>query len=116
MPSYHIKNISYKTFQHVLSRYPSTVPEKLLDLDVQRYETIPSLAICEEDGSANLTKDMIETLVEWKLCVSLMHIIIMHNSWSTNMCQKARYIPPQTAFSRAKQRCRDCAGEHYQGS
>ncbi|KAH9876111.1 hypothetical protein J1614_003990 [Plenodomus biglobosus] len=66
MPAYHIKTISYKTFEEALSRYPITVPEKLRDLDTQRYETIPTSAI-RDNGNANLTKDMVETLVEWKL-------------------------------------------------
>ncbi|KAH9881594.1 hypothetical protein IAQ61_000320 [Plenodomus lingam] len=66
MPAYHINSISYKIFTEALSRYPATVPDKLRNLDTQRYETIPATAICE-DGSANLTKSMVETLVEWKL-------------------------------------------------
>ncbi|KAF2848916.1 hypothetical protein T440DRAFT_399991 [Plenodomus tracheiphilus IPT5] len=67
MPAYHISKISNTTFKEVLARYPTTVPEKLRDLDIKRYETIPATAIREKDGSANLTKDMVETLVEWKL-------------------------------------------------
>ncbi|KAI8934440.1 hypothetical protein NX059_009172 [Plenodomus lindquistii] len=66
MPAYHITKITHKTFKEILSRYPATVPEKLRDLDTQRYETIPATAI-RKDGSANLTKDMVEALVEWKL-------------------------------------------------
>ncbi|CBX92140.1 predicted protein [Plenodomus lingam JN3] len=70
MPAYHINSISYKIFTEALSRYPATVPDKLRNLDTQRYETIPATAICE-DGSANLTKSMVETLVEWKLVLNI---------------------------------------------
>jgi len=66
MPSYHINSITKQTFEEVLSRYPSAAPEKLHDLDAQRYEAIPE-AIAKPGGREHLTKDEVVTLVEWKL-------------------------------------------------
>lgn len=78
MPPHRIKTISYQTFQDALSRYPSTVPANLRTLDTQRYDAIPARALHggqqdsgDSGSAAALTKDMVETLVEWKLCVSI---------------------------------------------
>ncbi|KAF2035383.1 hypothetical protein EK21DRAFT_53876 [Setomelanomma holmii] len=69
MPSHHISSITIDTFNDVLDRYPPAAPEKLRDLDAQRYDTIPTtfaqrVASIEE---AHLSKDEVEKLVEWKL-------------------------------------------------
>ena len=70
MSQYHFDTITLDTFKDVLARYPSTVPENIRDLDTLRYTTIPFEAITK-DGSAHLTKDRVEKLVEWKLYFSL---------------------------------------------
>jgi hypothetical protein len=66
MPSHHINAITKQTFEDVLSRYPSAAPEKLHDLDAQRYDAIPATA-AKPHGREHLTKDEVVTLVEWKL-------------------------------------------------
>jgi hypothetical protein len=65
MPSFHIENITVKTFKDVLSRYPATVPEKLRDLDTARYDAIPAAVSARQ--TKYLTKDEVVQLVEWKL-------------------------------------------------
>ncbi|KAF1834994.1 hypothetical protein BDW02DRAFT_629995 [Decorospora gaudefroyi] len=67
MPRLHINTISLTTFKDVLSRYPTTVPEKLRDLDAQRYTTIPAAVAARPEDTKHLTKNEVETLVEWKL-------------------------------------------------
>ncbi|OAG07470.1 uncharacterized protein CC84DRAFT_1089392 [Paraphaeosphaeria sporulosa] len=60
--------ISRETFNAILSHYSSIVPEKLRELDVLRYETIPAAVISRaKEGGAELTKDEVVKLVEWKL-------------------------------------------------
>jgi hypothetical protein len=66
MPSYAITTISKPTFDAILSRYSSTAPEKLRDLDAQRYDAIPT-AVAKREGEAYLTKEEVLGLVEWKL-------------------------------------------------
>ena len=62
-------SISAKHFQHTLQQYSSIVPEKLIDLDEKRYNTIPNrLKLAKEAKTAvELTKDEVVTLVDWKL-------------------------------------------------
>jgi hypothetical protein len=72
MPSLTITSIDLKTFNETLSRYPSTIPNKLRDLDAQRYDTIPH-ALAQRDVPF-LTKEEVEKLVEWKLYVLLLCI------------------------------------------
>ncbi|KAF2184302.1 hypothetical protein K469DRAFT_709028 [Zopfia rhizophila CBS 207.26] len=61
-------SISEATFKQVLTRYPSTVPEKLQELDTHRYDTIPATVTQRKaDGDAYLEKGEVERLVEWKL-------------------------------------------------
>jgi hypothetical protein len=67
MPPLHIKTIALDTFRDVSLRYPAMVPEKLRDLDAQRYDTIPAAVAAQEEGEKHLTKDQVEKLVEWKL-------------------------------------------------
>jgi hypothetical protein len=69
MPPLHIKTVTLDTFKDVLLRYPAMVPEKLRDLDAQRYDTIPAAVAAQEEGEKHLTKDQVEKLVEWKLYV-----------------------------------------------
>jgi hypothetical protein len=66
MPSQHIKSITISKFKDVLSRYTPAVPEKLHDLDVLRYDTIPA-TVAKRQDHPHLTKDEVEKLVEWKL-------------------------------------------------
>ena len=73
MQPLHIKNITPDAFSDVLSRYPAMVPEKLRDLDAQRYDTIPA-AVAAMEGEKHLTKDQVEKLVEWKLYASQTHV------------------------------------------
>ena len=64
-PARDYTSITSKTFDSVLSKYGDIVAEKLHDLDVLRYETIP-----QAKGSSKqtpLSKGELEQLVEWKL-------------------------------------------------
>jgi len=45
------------------------VPEKLRDLDAQRYDIIRKAVAAQEEGEKHLTKEQVVTLVEWKLYV-----------------------------------------------
>ncbi|CAE7193530.1 hypothetical protein CFE70_007218 [Pyrenophora teres f. teres 0-1] len=67
MPPLHINTITLTAFKDVLSRYSATVPEKLRDLDTQRYDAIPTAVAARETSNKHLTNDEVEKLVEWKL-------------------------------------------------
>jgi hypothetical protein len=79
MSPLHIDNITLDAFNDVLSRYPSTAPDKLRDLDAQRYDTIPA-QVAARQGDKYLTKDEVETLVTWKLyhIHPLLHPLILY--------------------------------------
>lgn len=70
MASLHISRISVAAINEVLARYPAMVPEKLRDLDVQRYDGIAAAVANRQDSAKHLTKAEVEKLVEWKLSVS----------------------------------------------
>ncbi|RAR11613.1 transcription factor jumonji aspartyl beta-hydroxylase [Stemphylium lycopersici] len=53
--------------REVLDRYPATVPEKLRNLDAQRYDVIPATVASRDESDKKLTKTEVEKLVEWKL-------------------------------------------------
>ncbi|KAI4628694.1 hypothetical protein J4E83_003247 [Alternaria metachromatica] len=67
MPPLQIKTITLGAFRDVLSRYPAMVPEKLRDLDAQRYDIIRKAVAAQDESEKHLTKEQIVTLVEWKL-------------------------------------------------
>lgn len=71
MASCTIEKITLSSFNTLLSRYSSTVPDKLTALDTQRYETIPAaLKHRKDEGGGkdvHLQKEEVEQLVEWKL-------------------------------------------------
>ncbi|KAL1797502.1 hypothetical protein ACET3X_004108 [Alternaria dauci] len=67
MSPLHIKRITLNTFKDVLSRYPAMVPDKLRDLDAQRYDIIPAAVAAMNESEKHLTKDQVEKIVEWKL-------------------------------------------------
>ncbi|KAI4685160.1 hypothetical protein J4E81_008973 [Alternaria sp. BMP 2799] len=67
MPPLHIKTITLGAFKDVLSRYPAMVPEKLRDLDAQRYDIIRKAVAAQDESEKHLTKKQVVTLVEWKL-------------------------------------------------
>lgn len=69
MPPFHINTINLNTFKEVLDRYPATVPEKLRNLDAQRYDVIPATVASRDESDKKLTKTEVEKLVEWKLYV-----------------------------------------------
>jgi hypothetical protein len=71
MPSHHMNKISLASFREVLARYPITAPEKLRELDAQRYDVIPAAVASRDESNKHLTKIEVEKLVEWKLFVSL---------------------------------------------
>ena len=62
-------SISLASFKDVLSRYPSSVPEKLKDLDTLRYQSTPAALVEREArvGEVYLEKSEVLNLVEWKL-------------------------------------------------
>lgn len=63
-------SISRVAFDKVLSRYVSTVPENLRELDAFRYDAIPSkVAQRATKGDVYLEKEEVVKLVEWKLYV-----------------------------------------------
>ncbi|KAF2441427.1 hypothetical protein P171DRAFT_434128 [Karstenula rhodostoma CBS 690.94] len=78
--------ISQETFNATLSRYPSTVPEKLRELDVLRYDTIPTTVASRAKEGAYLAKDEVEKLVEWKLYVNPSSLVRKHT-------EEIRYAP-----------------------
>jgi len=45
------------------------VPEKLRDLDAQRYDIIRKTVAAQDESEKHLTKEQVVTLVEWKLYV-----------------------------------------------
>jgi hypothetical protein len=53
-------------FNNILAQYPSIIPDKLADLDRERYKTIPGRLEADADAPS-LSKDEVATLVEWKL-------------------------------------------------
>lgn len=55
--------IDPSTFDTILEEYRNIVPEKLFELDNQRYNIIPE-ALTQQTA---LSKDQIATLVDWKL-------------------------------------------------
>jgi hypothetical protein len=71
MPSHHINTVTLPTFNDVLSRYDSLVPQNLHHLDELRYSTIP-LSVAHTTASPSLSQDEVSQLVEWKLCVPLL--------------------------------------------
>jgi hypothetical protein len=67
MTSLHPDKITLGTFNNILSRYASTAPSALTDLDTFRYTTAPS-SLAALKGAKSLSKPEVEKLVEWKLC------------------------------------------------
>ena len=61
-----INKINPATFDELLLAYPDVVPNKLSELDKQRYDVIPD-SIKKQKGSPFLTKEQVATLVDWKL-------------------------------------------------
>jgi hypothetical protein len=69
MPSLRVTSITLESFNGILARYENTVPERLHDLDSQRYSSIPA-ALAKRttgEGAPHLSKPEVEKLVEWKL-------------------------------------------------
>ena len=54
------------TFDEILLEYSDAVPEKLSELDKQRYVIIPEI-IKKQKDSRFLSKQQVATLVDWKL-------------------------------------------------
>ncbi|EUC33635.1 hypothetical protein COCCADRAFT_95513 [Bipolaris zeicola 26-R-13] len=67
MSSLHVNKISLASFHRLLACYPATAPQKLRDLDAQRYDVIPSAVASRNGSKKHLTKPEVEKLVEWKL-------------------------------------------------
>ena len=63
--------IDSTAFDELLGMYPSVVPEKLSELDEQRYDIIPG-SIKKQTGSTSLTKAQVAKLVDWKLYVCML--------------------------------------------
>lgn len=62
------ETIVIDTFNDLLASYKDIVPEKLHDLDEQRYNSIPAeVARLRQSDDARLTKLQVQTLVDWKL-------------------------------------------------
>ncbi|KAF4551684.1 Hypothetical protein D9617_12g035720 [Elsinoe fawcettii] len=61
--------ISKATFDKLLKQYPSTIPDKLKELDQKRLHDIPEALEKRQNSKAgpHLTKDEVVTLVKWKL-------------------------------------------------
>lgn len=63
------EHIEEGAFYSLLEQYNDVVPEKLKELDEQRYHVIPD-ALMARAGDPHLLKDEVVTLVKWKLYVS----------------------------------------------
>ena len=61
----HSSRITLEQLNSTIARYQHVVREKLRDLDVFRYETIPAAKSAAD--KPELTKAELEKLVEWKL-------------------------------------------------
>ena len=64
------ESIDPTTFDCLLQQYTDAVPQKLLGLDQQRYETIPR-SLQEQAEPKSLSKVQVATLVDWKLYVHI---------------------------------------------
>ena len=61
-----IEQIEPAAFDSILQEYPNVVPQKLFELDDQRYNIIPT-AVEKRTGDVSLSKEEVATLVDWKL-------------------------------------------------
>ena len=69
MSALRIETISEDDFRYALVSYPYTVSPSLKDLDALRYDIIPA-QIASTPGGGRLNVSSLESLVEWKMCVS----------------------------------------------
>lgn len=60
------EQIEPAAFDAALQQYPDVVPRKLVDLDEQRYNSIPT-ALKNRKGDIPLSKEEVAILVNWKL-------------------------------------------------
>ena len=69
--SLQIEYIKLDTFEEVLTRYGSHVPQGLEELEELRYDKIPEIVRQrqKDEGGAYLEKSEVTELVEWKLYV-----------------------------------------------
>lgn len=84
MAPVYFNKISLLAFNKTLSRYPSTAPSALTDLDKSRYETIP-VKVTKAKTEAHLLKADVEKLVEWKLYVAYM---VLHESFHSALYER----------------------------
>ncbi|KAJ4357673.1 uncharacterized protein N0V89_002249 [Didymosphaeria variabile] len=111
--------ISKETFKAVLSRYPSTVPENLRELDALRYDTIPATVTSRKKKGAYLTKDEAEKLVEWKLYVDsdsfngTVHKFPMkHGTFRPKLLQLVQSNAPKDIEQKTRNAFSDTPGEN----
>lgn len=98
----HIKSITLDAFRDVLSRYPAMVPEKLRDLDAQRYDIIPAAVAAMEESEKHLTKDQVEKIVEWKLYAYQIRVRVI----TLMIRQETRNVSSRLVRPGSKQRAR----------
>lgn len=68
---YQITRITHAKFKKLSDQYKDVCPQKLDELDEQRYTNIPRLVHERQSGEgAFLTKDELVKLVHWKLSVT----------------------------------------------
>jgi exopolyphosphatase/pppGpp-phosphohydrolase len=98
----HTKSITFDAFRDVLSRYPAMVPEKLRDLDAQRYDIIPAAVAAMEESEKHLTKDQVEKIVEWKLYAYQIRVRVI----TLMIRQETRNVSSRLVRPGSKQRAR----------
>jgi len=82
------------------------VPEKLRDLDAQRYDIIRKAVAAQEESEKHLTKEQVVTLVEWKLYVVPLNRDNMCGFFGLMARQEARHVSSSLTRPGPKQHAR----------
>jgi len=78
------------------------VPEKLRDLDAQRYDIIPAAVAAMKGSEKHLTKDQVEKIVEWKLYAYQIRVRVI----TLMIRQETRNVSSRLVRPGSKQRAR----------
>ena len=82
------------------------VPEKLRDLDAQRYDIIRKAIAAQEESERHLTKDQVVKLVEWKLYVLPFEPVSRMQFLELMARQEARHVSSSLTGPGSKQHTR----------
>jgi hypothetical protein len=69
-PKFSFELIDEEAFDSISQQYNGVIPEKLEELDEQRYNTIPAV-VKDRGEDPMLSKEEVATLVKWKLYVPM---------------------------------------------